>query len=389
MQFIRRHRIFTTLFALVIAFSMIVGVSLVTYIFDHPGDSVQQNVAAWARNNHMGAVVDKLEEWLKADPPSTEAATELGLEINNGAGETVTSTTIATPTVPNPQNKLINNRSKPTAVTPVVAPALAGEGEWVSFAELRGEPIAYATSFRPFADFASVVASAVVIDQSKVTAGLFNGNELPGGTWNNGSRIMKAAVPSLLLAFNGGFRFEHHQGGYFTEGKMLKPLREDQATFAIDHAGFATVGVLGRDLFDDGSWKTLRQNLPPMLMNGEISLEEFRDTHWGNDYGKVIYTFRSATCLRNDGRLLFAVAGDVDIDMFADILKTLDCLTAMQLDINGTWPQATTYSGFGTTDRQGTVLDRRMKNVNRYLNKSAKDFFAFFDTATLPPGLVK
>ncbi|MEY3806912.1 MAG: hypothetical protein RIR69_1724, partial [Actinomycetota bacterium] len=212
---------------------------------------------------------------------------------------------------------------------------------------------------------------------------------LPGGTWNNGSRIMKAAVPSLLLAFNGGFRFEHHQGGYFTEGKMLKPLREDQATFAIDHAGFATVGVLGRDLFDDSSWKTLRQNLPPMLMNGDISLDEFRGTHWGNDYGKVIYTFRSATCLRSDGRLLFAVAGDVDIDMFADILKTLDCLTAMQLDINGTWPQATTYSGFGTANRQGTVLDRRMKNVNRYLNKSAKDFFAFFDTATLPAGLVK
>lgn len=390
MRFVRRHRIITTVAGLATAFSMIIAVSVVKYIIDHPGDSIQQNVAAWARNNHLGVVVDKLEEWLKADPPSTQAATELGLDINkDGVGQTATSTTTVTTVVPNPKNKLINDRSKPTSVMPVVSPALAGEGEWIPFAEIQGDPITYATSFRPFADFASVVASAVVLDQSKLTAGLFNGNELPGGTWNNGSRVMKAAVPSLVLAFNGGFRFEHHQGGYFSEGKTLKPLKEDQATLAIDHAGFATIGVFGRDVFDDGSWKTLRQNLPPMLMNSEISLDQFRGTHWGNDFGKVIYTFRSAACLRRDGRMLFAVAGDVDIDMFAEILKTLECMTAMQLDINGTWPQATTYSGFGTTDRQGIVLDRRMKNVNRYLNKSAKDFFAFFDSATLPVGVVK
>ena len=391
MRLWQKHRILRLFLVVTIVFSLVVGASLGKYILDHPGDSVQQNVAAWARNNHLGFVVDKLEEWLKGSPPSTEAAGELTLAIDGESvnGSDVSATTVPTQVIPNPTNKLIADRSAPATVSPVVIPALAREGEWVNFAELAGEPVAFATSFRPFADFASVVASAVVFDQSQLVAGLFNGNELPGGSWNNGSRVMKAAMPSLVMAFNGGFRFEHHQGGYFTEGKMLKPLQPDQATLAIDHNGFATIGVFGRDIFDDGTWKTLRQNLPPMMIDGEIVLDQFRGTHWGNDYGKVIYTFRSAVCLRLDGRLMFAVAGDVDIDMFANILKMLKCKTAMQLDINGTWPQIARYEGFGTTRRQGVLLDKRMKNANRYLNKSAKDFVALFDPATLPPGLVR
>lgn len=371
-----------------------VGVSVGKYIIEHPGDSIQQNVAAWARNNDLGFVVDKLEEWTKGDPPSTQAADELGLNVDDTTDTQPPSTdsvqtTIATTVVPNPTNGVINDRNKPTQIAPVVSPALDGEGTWVKFIQLGESPIAYATSFRPFADYASVLATAVVIDQSRLTAGLFNGNELPGGKWNNGDRVMKDALPSLLLAFNGGFRFEHYQGGYYTEGKMLKPLRENEATLAIDKNGRATIGVFGKDIFDDGTWKTLRQNLPPIIMDGEISLDQFRGTYWGDDFGKIIYTIRSGACLRHDGRLLFAVAGDVDIDMFAEIMMTLGCKTAMQLDINGTWPQAAKYSGFGTTDRSGEVLDKRMKNANRYISKSSKDFFAFFDPATLPEGVVQ
>ena len=388
-----KHPITKTIALFLVIFSLMVGASVAKYIVDHPGDSIQQNVAAWARNNDLGAIVDRLEQAMKGDPPSTQAADELALTVEDDVEEpTSTTTPPATPpttVVPDPSNGVINDTGRPTPITPVVAPALDGEGKWVKFAELSGSPVSYATSFRPFADYASVLATAMVIDQSRLTAGLFNGNELPGGKWNNDDRVMKEALPSLVLAFNGGFRFEHYQGGYYTEGKMLRELRDNEATLAIDTNGRATIGVFGRDIFNDGTWKTLRQNLPPIVMNGEITLDQYRNTYWGDDFGKVIYTYRSGACLRFDGRLLFAVAGDVDIDMFAEVMKMLGCKTAMQLDINGTWPQAAKYSGFGTTDRTGEVLDRRMKNGNRYVSKSSKDFFAFFDTTTLPAGIVK
>jgi len=388
-----KHPITKTIALFVVIFSLMVGASVAKYIVDHPGDSIQQNVAAWARNNDLGVIVDRLQQVMKGDPPSKEAADELALTVEDDVEEP-TSTTVppaTTPTtvVPDPSNGVINDTGRPAPITPVVSPALDGEGKWVKFAELSGSPVAYATSFRPFTDYASVLATAMVIDQSRLTAGLFNGNELPGGKWNNGDRVMKEALPSLVLAFNGGFRFEHYQGGYYTEGKMLRELRDNEATLAIDNNGRATIGVFGSDIFNDGTWKTLRQNLPPIVMNVEITLDQYRNTYWGDDFGKVIYTYRSGACLRFDGRLLFAVAGDVDIDMFAEVMKMLGCKTAMQLDINGTWPQAAKYSGFGTTDRAGEVLDRRMKNGNRYVSKSSKDFFAFFDSLTLPAGIVK
>ena len=66
----------------------------------------------------------------------------------------------------------------------------------------------------------------------------------------------------------------------------------------------------------------------------------------------------------------------------------IGCVKAMQLDINGTWPQFCTYKGFGTNRRLGLPIDSRMTNPNRYVVRSAKDFIAFFDPATLKPGVL-
>jgi hypothetical protein len=212
-----KHPVTKTIALFVVIFSLTVGVSVAKYIVEHPGDAIQQNIAAWARNNDLGAVVDKLEEVMKGDPPSTQAADELALTVDDDLDESAStsSTTppVTTPTtiVPDPSNGVINDTGRPSPIAPVVTPALDGEGKWVKFAELGDSPIAYATSFRPFADYASVLATAMVFDQSRLTAGLFNGNELPGGKWNNGDRVMTEALPSLVLAFNGGFRFEHYQ----------------------------------------------------------------------------------------------------------------------------------------------------------------------------------
>jgi hypothetical protein len=76
--------------------------------------------------------------------------------------------------------------------------------------------------------------------------------------------------------------------------------------------------------------------------------------------------------------LMYAAAGDVGIADFARILVDVGCERAVQLDVNGTWPQIAVYYGFGTTERAGLLLDRRMRNNNRYINGTEKDFFAAF-----------
>ena len=87
--------------------------------------------------------------------------------------------------------------------------------------------------------------------------------------------------------------------------------------------------------------------------------------------------------------MMFIAVGKVNIRMLADSLIVLGCSTAMELDINGTWPNFAVYKKFGTSARQGFTIDKRMGDPNRHLKNSTKDFFALFDPETLPVGAVK
>jgi len=269
-------------------------------------------------------------------------------------------------------------------------PALRGEGEWVAISRVRKKPIVYATSIRPLWCYGSVVATMASYDPNKVRTGLFNGSEIPGGKgWRNSSKIKTNAEKALIASFNGGFRFEHEPGGYVTEGKIVRKLRKGYATFGIRNDGTSTIGVWGKDMTNDGSWASLRQNLPPLLYQGKVVYHTYNKVDWGKDFDNKLYNFRSAACIRTDGLMMFVVVDKVNIAMLADTLLVAGCSTAMQLDINGTWPYFVVYDNFGKSNRNGKTIDKRMGDPNRHLNGSTKDFFALFDPETLTPGAVR
>lgn len=279
---------------------------------------------------------------------------------------------------------------RPDDIIPVLAPALKGEGQWKPLVKIRKQPVIHATSMRPLWCYGSVVATVAAFDPNKVHMALFNGTEVPGGKgWVNGSRIGQSAKPSLLASFNGGFRFEHKPGGYMTEGRMVKPMRDGFATIAIRNDGYSTIGVWGKDIKDDGSWVSLRQNLPPLVAKGKPVYKKYPSVDWGQDYGNKIFNFRSAVCMRFDGNMMFVAVGNVNIQMLADSLVVLGCRIGMELDVNGTWPFFATYTQFGSSSRWGRTLDTRMGDPNRHLSKSTKDFFAMFDPQTLGKGAVR
>jgi hypothetical protein len=255
---------------------------------------------------------------------------------------------------------------------------------------VRTKPVVYATSIRPLWCFGSVVATMAAYNPTLVHAALFNGNEVPGGKgWRNGSKVTGRALPSLIASFNGGFRFEHHPGGYFTEGRTIQKLVKGYATFGIRADGTSHVGVWGDDMHEDNTWTSLRQNLPPLVANGKSVYKQYDKVDWGKDFDNKVYNFRSAVCTRTDGMIMFVAVGKVNISMLADSLIVLGCNTAMELDINGTWPHFAGYYDFGKKNRKGFTIDTRMGDPNRHLNGSTKDFFALFDPETLPKGAVK
>lgn len=394
-----RRRVLVALASVAAVVVLYAGVSLAVYTAQHSADPFQQNVATWGRIHHLGFVVNRLERWLHSDPPSAAPAASLALadvdtEVDPKVDTVVTTATTQPPTSAATSATTIAPATtvpiEPALIVPVISPALEGEGRWNVVAELAGRPVVWSTSVRPLSDYGSVVATAAVFDPDRLRAALFNGPEIPGGKgWNNGNHVMKAAQPSLVATFNGGFRFEHFKGGYVTEGRTVRALRKNEATMAIGRSGRLSVGVWGRDLVDDGSWVSIRQNLPPVVMDGVVSIKKFPGTYWGNDFHHVTFTFRSAICSRRDGLLMYVAMGDVDITLLGRALVAMGCVTAMQLDINGNWPQFDTYRGFGETKRSPALLDRRMSNAARYLRHSDKDFIALFDPETLPSGTVR
>jgi hypothetical protein len=440
-----RRLILRVIGILVAVFFLAVAVSVTQYVRAHPRDPLQQNIASWARENKMGAIVDQLEAWLHNDPPAVAPADSLALAItpdtaaqtsttvtttpgkletttsvpevikplqirptaaisscpiDNTAATVVTSTTTSTTTtsttttVPALETSTTTTSTtiplKPEDLSSQLLPALPGEGEWQAVMRVRTKPIVYATSIRPLWCFGSVVATMATFDPTRVRTAMFNGTEMPGGKgWKNGSKIRGTAVRSLIASFNGGFRFEHEPGGYVTEGKTVRKLRKGYATLAISQDGISTVGIWGDTITDDGSWATLRQNLPPLVHNGKSVYANYPKVDWGNDFGNKVYNFRSAICLRTDGLMMFVAVGKVNIGMLADTLLVLGCKTGMELDINGQWPYFAVYSDFGKATRWGEIIDNRMGDPNRHLNGSTKDFFALFDPETLAAGAVK
>ena len=432
---------------LVAVFFLVVAVSVTQYVRAHPRDPLQQNIASWARENKLGPVVDKLEAWLHNDPPAVAPANSLALAItpitdaptqtsttltelpdepstttsvpdivtplqirptvattscpiDNTVATVVTSTTTSTTTttttstIPGAMTTTTTTTTtipaKPADLSSQLIPALPGEGEWQAVMRVRTKPIVYATSIRPLWCFGSVVATMATFDPTRVRTAMFNGTEMPGGKgWKNGSKIRGSALRSLIASFNGGFRFEHQPGGYVTEGKTVRKMRKGYATLAISKDGVSTIGIWGDTITDDGSWASLRQNLPPLVHNGESVYANYPKVDWGNDFGNKVYNFRSASCLRTDGLMMFVAVGKVNIGMLADTLVVLGCKTGMELDINGEWPYFAVYSDFGKPTRWGKIIDNRMGDPNRHLNGSTKDFFALFDPETLSAGAVK
>jgi hypothetical protein len=384
-----------------------------SYVLRDNGDTMQQRAVTWARDHRLGWAVDRLEDIAYSSPPSRTAASQLSLggaavsspttaaapttvpEATPAVTTTVPEATPAVTTTVPATTTTIPARTTaapwaPAALAPVVTPALPGEGTWDVIGVADGTPAIWATSLRPLADYPSVVASLALIDQTHLRSGLFNGNEVPGGQdWRRGDRVPAVLHPALLAAFNGGFRLDNIKGGYATEGRVVKPLVAGEATLAVSRDGTLVIGELGRDLTDDGTWLSLRQNLPLMVDGGESQVGNRAGVWWGADYHNKIYVTRSAVCTLADGHFVFTSVGPVDAPMLGRALVGMGCVRAMELDINGTWPTFITFSADQAGHLRGAFLDRRMGgSPNRYLSGSSREFFALFDASRVAPASV-
>ena len=211
-----------------------------------------------------------------------------------------------------------------------------------------------------------------------VTYVLHDGSLDPGlaaGRVKAGPAAHGAERARLLAAFNGGFKLSSGVGGYEQEGHVASALRRGLASVVIDRSGRARMGVWGHGLPAPGeAVYSVRQNLPPLLLNGRPTAAAGDWGLWGATLGGGEFVARSALGQDAAGDLLFAGSMSASPADMAVALARAGARVAMELDINPEWVQLDVASRPGGPLR--AAIPGQSRPANQFLLGWARDFFA-------------
>ena len=365
----------------------------------------------WLRSHGMSTAVDRFESWwLWSHLPSTSTTrTELPAPP---LGATTPTSTVPTATLPGtPINQPVTQAgsagashpkpqapgsdgaststtpvppSFPVAMAPVVQPALPGEGVWtVAQATQSGTPQIQTASIRPDLGHPDLVATLAWMNHTTVRFTLVAGTREPVGTagpW--GATVPADLRPSLLAAFNSGYKMKDTPGGAVVNGVVSKkPLQDGIASLVTRADGTATVGMWGRDATMSPDVVAVRQNLH-LIIDGAQLADGLRN-NVGQQWGTVknaLPTWRSGLGIDAGGNLIYASGDQLTLDSLATALQRGGAVRAMELDIH---KHMVTYNLFVHTLGDPTPVGYKLspdmtESASRYLNPDQRDFITVF-----------
>jgi hypothetical protein len=312
------------------------------------GPSVASRLAEWLRDNGGRSVVVFFENvWYEHHQPATGGKPPAGAIPPPVVS--VTTTTISGTTVKDPDPKPRGPVPLPTPapLKPLASPAIAGEGQWHPVGrKVDGVSVIYEAFLRPDDVYTSLVSGVAWMDMRLLRATLYSGSYIPGGgPYKYTAPILPAAAKTLLALFNSGFRMQDTNGGYYTDGKLLYPMRDGAASFVIYKNGSVDIGAWGSEVKMTPNVFQVRQNVNMLVDHGKVTpaLNAADTTQWGFTLGNQIFVPRSGIGITANGALVF-VAGELNITDLAQLLVHAGAVRAMELDINPGWVDFVTFA---------------------------------------------
>jgi hypothetical protein len=297
------------------------------------GSSLGSRFAEWARTHGGASIVTWTEnEWYSHHPPPV--------------GGTVPPGEIRVPARSAAVNSSVPHLTSPAPLQPFASPALAGEGQWSAVGRrVDGVPAIYVTSLRPDAVHTSYVDGVAWMDTKLLNATLYSGSWIPGGgPWPHTAPVPTKSARSLVAAFNAGFLMNESNGGYYTDHKMVTPLRVGAASFVVYKNGTSDVIAWGaNDLNSDVV--SVRQNLDLLVKNSKPvpGLLANDTSKWGATVGNAVFVSRSGLGVTADGALVYVGGPGLNITDLANLLVRAGAVRAMELDINVDWVNYSYY----------------------------------------------
>jgi hypothetical protein len=389
-----RRRAIVLLAAGVLCCAGYLGVTL-AFALHNPsyGVTLEARAAEWGRQHGLGDVVTWIEtEWYKLHPAKKGGAPP---PHSFGYGPTTVKIPAGAEHLPPPE----------TIASPVAHP-LPGEGVWhvAGRRDAQGVPTVYEAFVRPDPVHTSYVVGVAWMDPTLLKAQLYSGSTIPGGgPYRHTAPVTAAASRTLVAAFNAGFRMQDANGGYYTQGRTIVPLREGAASVVIFRDGTMTVGKWGRDFTMSNQIASVRQNLDLIVDGGKAvaGLTSQNTQKWGATLGGSFNVWRSGLGVTSDGALVYVGGPAMSISDLANVLVRAGAVRALELDINTDWVQFSAYTGALNTPINGgngtSLLASMVGPPTRYFESWwTRDFFTMSlrapmkgstaTTTTVPPG---
>lgn len=339
------------------------------------GSSLSSRGAEWVRSNGGSSVVGWIENfWYSHHQPPVGGTPLKGAIPPPPSSTTPTATTGG-----------VAHLVPPAALKPFASPPILGEGVWHTAGRTVGGLSAiYETYLRPDPVHTSLVVGVAWMDTKLLKMTLYSGSSIPGGgPYPYTAPIQPSAASTVVAAFNAGFRMKDANGGYYTNKKMILPLRVGAASLVIYKDGTATVGQWGRDVKMSSNVVAVRQNLDLLVDNGKpvpgLSLNN--PTKWGLTVGNSLFVWRSGIGVTADGALVYVGGPGLDATTLAKVLARAGAVRAMELDINTDWVNFATFApgpvpAQATTANGTELLSTMSGSPGRYFaNWWTRDFF--------------
>ncbi|MGU3435935.1 hypothetical protein ACNHUS_23300 [Actinomycetes bacterium M1A6_2h] len=318
--------------------------------------------SSWLRDHGAGPVVDAYENWKYAEPPADT-------QPDMGAFGAPTGSPPPNEGTPGPGEALPTLPATAGQPAPTWVPGRAGPD---------GVPVSYTSAFQPDPSHRSIVAGVAIVRQSASAAHLVEGTTQPIPNQDTPGAIPAAGVPSLVAAFNSGFKLTDTDGGFLDNGRLARPLVDGEASMVIDDRGKIAIGAWGREVTMSSHVAAVRQNLALVVDNAApvAGIDSNGDLRWGSAQNQLQFTERSALGITAAGDLVYVAAAKIDLRTLARALAGAGAVRGLELDIH---PGTTAFNSW-TQDAAGrltphVLLPSVHTNPDRYLDQDRRDFF--------------
>jgi Phosphodiester glycosidase len=268
----------------------------------------------------------------------------------------------------------------PPDLTPVVTPALRGEGVWVPSETWSGAsaPVQI-TQFRSDPNYPQMVAGVAWIDTARTRLGYYPGRLEPAVSLpsRGPTEVAAQSRSSLLATFNSAFKLSDSGGGLALGGQTYAPMKPGLATLIGYSNGRVDVAAWSGGPKAQSGVAFARQNLPLIVDGGRPNPNLSDGPEWGLTLGNAVRVWRSGIGVDRNGNLIYAGAPDQTVGSLAQILIRAGAVRAMQLDINSYWVTFITY-GRPNAGSPSSLLPGMTRGPDRYLAPEDRDFFAVF-----------